>query len=224
LDNVYVLSENPEAFALAKRYCVSQKDTVGLILNEGKCKEHDLWHVKMGTASIEMLGACIGTKHARQMFLENKIAEVEKILGRLKQLPGQAAQYLMRHSTSNKLRHLLRAMELQDLHETLATLDSLHYGVIDSIRGIHHANEKGIHDREIMSLPCKLGGLGIISHEDTQPFARKASLAVSRGELIQRGVSSVRDLIELAIIKESEGMTNEQNPYRQDGPLPLVED
>jgi len=75
-----------------------------------------------------------------------------------------------------------------------------------------------------MGLPNILGGLGILSHKETQPFARQASLDLARNELVKRKVVTRNGMVELAEQYTREGVPNDANPYRQVGPLPDAND
>ena len=76
----------------------------------------------------------------------------------------------------------------------------------------------------IIGLPIKLGGLGVLSHKETQSFAREASLALSRNELLKRQLTTRNKMVELAEQHVSEGGQDEDNPYKQVGPLPYAAD
>ena len=82
-----------------------------------------------------------------------------------------------------------------------------------------------VHETDIMGLPHRMGGLGMYSYEEIQPLARKASLAASRNELIQRGLLSSKQFMEgLAEQMQIKGVSDDDNPYRQIGPTPTMED
>ena len=75
-----------------------------------------------------------------------------------------------------------------------------------------------------MGLPGNMGGLGIYSYSELRPLARRASVSASRNELIQRELSSSQLLVQLAELKQNEGVPDDHNTYRQVGPAPTVED
>ena len=81
-----------------------------------------------------------------------------------------------------------------------------------------------VHETDIMGLPNRMGGLGMYSYEEIQPLARRASLAASRNELIQRGLSSKQFMEGLAEQMQINGVSDDDNPYRQIGPTPTMED
>lgn len=62
------------------------------------------------------------------------------------------------------------------------------------------------------------------SYQEIQPLARTASLQSSRIELIQRELSSKQFMEELAEQMQLEGVQEADNPYRQVGPTPTMDD
>jgi len=222
LDNIYIVSTNRNVMDTAKHFCRSLEEETGFVLNEGKCKLIDLRAVKAGSVSLEILGTCIGSNEMRKAFLCDMISSVAKVIGRLKQLPKQHAFYLLRTSTSNKLRYLLRSMDLRAVNDQIENMDAIFYDTIDFLRAFE--GERIVHETDIMGLPHRMGGLGMYSYEEIQPLARRASLAASRNELIQRGLSSKQFMEGLAEQMQIKGVSDDDNPYRQIGPTPTMED
>jgi len=220
---VYIISFKQSVLEEAIEYCARIENQTGFVLNAAKCKLHDLWEVKQGGARIDILGACIGSADMRKEFLKESIERTKNILARLKQLPKQHALLMLRQSTSNKLRYLLRCMELQDNVEQVKNIDVMFYDVVDFLRGVP-SNERTNIETAIMGLPSNMGGFGIYSHRELRPLARRASVSASRNELIQRELSSKQLLVELAEMKQNEGIEEEMNSYRQVGPAPTVDD
>lgn len=223
LDNLYVISKKITVLDEAIFSCKSIENETGYFINEAKCKIHDLWEVNQGRACIEMLGACIGPTELRKQFVEDSIENVKKILGRLKQLPKQHALLMLRQSTSNKLRFLMRAMELHDIQDQVRKIDDMFYGVMDFLRCVPDG-ERTEMETNIMGLPGNMGGLGIYSHSELSSLARRASVSTSRNELIQRELSTKQLLVHLAELKQKEGIQEDANTYRQMGPIPTVDD
>jgi hypothetical protein len=119
----------------------------GFRLQPSKCQEHDL---EDAGAAIELLGSYIGPEPAR--FLEAAIqAEVAR-LPDLNELPAQHALLLVRRCLQGRLRHLRHA--------------------VLKLRG--ERTEEQPLDQALVQLPLRLGGLGILSHRDCAPHARRA--------------------------------------------------
>ena len=191
---MYIISFKQSVLEEAIEYCARIENQTGFVLNAAKCKLHDLWEVKQGGARIDILGACIGSADMRKEFLKESIERTKNILARLKQLPKQHALLMLRQSTSNKLRYLLRCMELQDNVEQVKNIDVMFYDVVDFLRGVP-SNERTNIETAIMGLPSNMGGFGIYSHRELRPLARRASVSASRNELIQRELSSKQLLV-----------------------------
>jgi hypothetical protein len=210
-------------FPDAMQYCRSTENTTGYVINEGKCKHADLWDVKQGRVRLEVLGACIGSVEMRKAFLVEHLASLSKVISRLKQLPRHHALYILRKSTSNKLRFLLRSMDLHGVDDQIASIDAMLYDTVDFLREVRQGDSQA-HEQAIKGLPGRMGGIGIYSYCEIQPFARRASLSSSRNVLVERGLSSKQKMVELAEQKQREGVGEADNPYRQVGPTPDVED
>ena len=76
----------------------------------------------------------------------------------------------------------------------------------------------------ILGLPGKLGGLGILSYTDTKQPARTASLCNSRRELIQRNLTTIQHMADLAEQLTAEGTEETMNPYTAVGQMPTVDE
>ena len=117
----------------------------------------------------------------------------------------------------------MRTMEVHDIQEEVKKIDDMFYGVVDFLRCVP-SDQRAEIETEIMGLPGNMGGLGIYSHDELSPLARRASVSASRNELIQRELSTNQLLVELAEKKQKDGVPEEQNTYRQVGPTPTVDD
>ena len=119
-----------------------------------------------------MLGSFIGPRAGRETFLRAKIAELSLNLDKLDSLHAQHALLILRLSYQQKLRHLQRCLDTSDLGHVWAELDTALWNSIISLRssdGDHRFQD------EIMSLPIRSGGMGILSHEEVAPIARAAA-------------------------------------------------
>jgi len=223
-DNTFIITSNIEMEAIAKNYIEQQKGETGYEWKASSVKTHDLWSVKEGKTSIETSGFCIGSIERRKEFLQKQVKKLEGVIHRLRQMPKQHQLLLLQQSTANKLRHLLRIMDTKGCEEQLNKIDTLIYDKVDEMRNLPVDEQRTTEETAIMGLPYNDAGLGIYSYQDTAPGARRASIAQSRVELIQRGLSSKELLIALAEQMEDQGIADEENAYCADGPTPTVEE
>ena len=219
-DDIAVVSGNDAIKAEVVRFFGDNEGRSGLKLNLQKCEDYDLLAVKKGDQSMPMLGSMIGTVEHRRAFLVAKIVEVEAIAERLKQMPKQHAALILRKSTANKLRHLLRCMDLRDLEPEVRRIDELIYNMVDHLRALSDGEARGPLAEAITNWPTRLGGLGILSHAATRGCAVEASNEASRRLLLEKGLISNQSMSDLAELLSSEGVADADNRYLQFGPVP----
>ena len=162
-DDIVVISGKEVIKAEVVRFFGDNEGRSGLKLNLQKCEDYDLTAVKEGEQSISMLGSMIGTVEHRRAFLIAKIVEVEAIAERLKQMPKQHAALILRKSTANKLRHLLRCMDLRDLEPEVRRIDELIYNMVDYLRGLPDDEARGPLAEAITNWPTRLGDLEFLA-------------------------------------------------------------
>lgn len=167
LDDVYILSVQEGALHLAQE--ALEGNPAGLSLNMRKCKEVPLREVERD--GLACLGTCVGSAAARLAFLEAKVEEQIPVLQRIKDLPGQEAFLLLRMCVSNNLRHLQRSLRTDDLPGAWSRLDSAFLAAFHHLRA--SPRRLGT-DAGLLTLPARLGGVGIFSHAEVAPHARAA--------------------------------------------------
>jgi len=219
-DDVAVVSANDAIMPEIAQFFDGNKGRTGLELNLLKCNDYDLMSVKEGEQSIPSLGSMIGTVEHRRAFLVGKIAEVEAIVEKLKQIPKQHAALLLRMSTANKLRHLLRCMDLRDLRPEVQRIDELIYSMVDHLRGLPDGEERGPLAEAITNWPTRYGGLGILGHTATRDCAVQASTEASIRLLLEKGLITNQGISDLAEQLTREGVADDDNRYLLFGPLP----
>ena len=223
-DDVAVFSGNDAIKPEIVHFFDINKGRTGLELNLPKCNTYDMMSVKEGEQSIPSLGSIIGTLQHRREFFVGKIDTVEAILQKLKQMPKQHAALLLRMSTANKLRHLLRCMDLRDLGPELQRIDELIYNMVDHLRALPDGEERGPHAEAITNWPTRLGGFGILGHSNTRDCAAQASTDASIRLLSEKGLITDQNMTDLAEQLTSEGVADADNRYLQYGPLPAPQD
>ena len=221
-DNIYVISLNPNLMQPLKQHFALQKLSTGCELRDDKCARVSLMSVKQGAAVVDTLGGCIGTKHQRQIFIEQKIQDLQKALTRLEQLPKQHSLLILRSSIAMNLKHLLRCMDCMDLTEEIRTIDNMIYTFVDRMRGVQLDTVRTDIQEDILALPMKMGGAGLSSYQTVLPCARTASLQSSRTELLQRKLVSHQHMADLQLQLSHEGVLDSNNKYNAVGPMPTA--
>lgn len=82
-------------------------------------------------------------------------------------------------SIQHKYRHLLRSLASDDLLDLWTEADDLLATAFDSIRGASASAARRSVDRSVLSLPTRLGGIGVYSNVECLPHARAAADALS---------------------------------------------
>ncbi len=172
LDDMYVLSTKPGA--LNEIYSFFDSEATSLRLNRSKCREYSLDEVK--TSGIAVLGTFVGPTDGRRSFLSAKIDKTIEKLASLtaSPLPYQHRLLLLRQCFQQDLRHLQRSLKTAELTDEWKRLDGAIQGLASSLRGRvtdMDRERREMLDRELMTLPARLGGLGLLSHEECSPHA-----------------------------------------------------
>jgi len=161
------LSTDDSALADVQRYFSTA--TTSLLLNPAKCQQVSIDHVR--EHGLLALGTCIGSRTARQTFLEDKIALQASVLTHFPLLPSQHALLLLRQCVQQNLRHLQRTLRTDDLTDLWIRLDNL---LVEAVRTLRGSTLQPSTDAAIISLPAKMGGLGLLSHQEVAPHAYAA--------------------------------------------------
>jgi hypothetical protein len=168
LDDVYVLAEDEGV--LGRVMSFFNEDTgASLSLNDRKCSESSFSDIAQG--GLMVLGTCVGSSAARQQFLASKVEGQLPALERLAELPGQEALLLLRSCLQANLRHLQRSLRTDDLVDPWTSLDD---AILGRLLAIRSSPRRLPTDAGLCSLPARLGGVGLLSHEEVSPHARAA--------------------------------------------------
>ena len=167
LDDVYILSEEPGALDSAAAFL--DGNGAGLSLNLAKCHETPLAIVAQD--GLEVLGTCIGPPDVRASFLAAQVEAQLPALSRLADLPGQEALLVLRHCLASNLRHLQRSLRTDDLPGAWDRLDE---ALLARFLAIRSSPRRLVSDAGLVSLPARLGGMGLLSHAEVSPHARAA--------------------------------------------------
>jgi len=177
LDDLYLLSEQPGALGTAEASLAN--NSAGLDLNVAKCKEVALEDV--AREGLKVLGTCVGSSDARAAFLAAKVEEQMPVLARLRELEGQESLLLLRQCISSNLRHLQRSLRTDDLVDPWTRIDN---ALLASFHHLRSSPRRLDTDAAIISLPARLGGMGLFSHAEVAPHAR-AAMAESADTLLK---------------------------------------
>ncbi len=186
IDDIYILSRSDDNSILD--IAEETLREYGLILNRRKSSTTPISIIR--SSGLEALGSIIGPLEARRAFLSRKIARFRSILDRLKHLSKQKGLLLLRGSIHLLLRHLLRTINPQGLEDLLAEIDSLILSYIRYLRGLEEEREL---DREIIALPTRNGGLGILLFLEASLDTYTTSIRLSRDFLSSRGLNRLPD-------------------------------
>ena len=171
LDDICILG-GPDSLERAKSFFQTAQPSIQL--NMTKSKLVALQDAR--TNGLQLLGTCLGPTEARERFLLAKIEAEERLFDSLINLPHQHALLLLRTSIQQNLRHLQRSLPTHDLGHLWKRLDtSLH----NALARNRSADRQGPHDPALITLPVKLGGLGLLSFETCAPLAFQAATALS---------------------------------------------
>ena len=182
LDDVYILSTSADTLSDVKEFF--EANECSLKLNVVKSFTTSIEDIKAN--GLKMLGTCLGPKEARSEFLKTKIQDLELKIGRLVGLPHQHALLLLRQCLQQDLRHLQRCLISDDLTDLWKRLDQI---IWDAALRMRSAKEiPGVDtsrlDNQLLALPVRLGGLGLLSHQICAPLAFSAARDISDNLLV----------------------------------------
>ncbi|GFZ49914.1 hypothetical protein JCM24511_07317 [Saitozyma sp. JCM 24511] len=120
-----------------------------------------------------MLGTCVGARAAREQFLQEKIDHEAATVAKLINLPHQHALLVLRVCVQQNLRHLQRSLKSDYLVHLWDKLDTILRDAVARIRGLPRPTDQL--DAAVISLPIKMGGLGILSYNTVAPHAYGAA-------------------------------------------------
>lgn len=217
LDDWYILSRQPisieqiegmiQPCPLKLNVRKSRVDTVERLRETGLCA----------------LGTCLGPLEARQRFLEEKATSWQQAIAKLSGVPKHHALTLLRQSSHLLLRHLQRSLDPEGLGEVWAAVDQTLLDVVKSLMGDVGAGCPS--DAAIISLPAKMGGLGIPRFAEMAPriypVARRQCRAVAEKivgvgwqDEVEEGVTS-SDVAEEVARETREKLLRELSPDLQ---------
>ncbi len=183
LDDVYVLSPAQELASaqgltstLEKIYSFFDSSPSSLKLNRTKCTGKTLSDIKEHGCNI--LGSCVGSPQSQAAFLASKIDKLANQVQNLASLPHQHALLLLRQCIQQDLQHLQRSLPDHPLINNQWTrLDRALWNEVRRLRGRVDQQQGDRQELEdaILSLPLRLGGLGVLSHLNVAPHALAAS-------------------------------------------------
>ena len=168
LDDLYVLSPDDGAFDDVQTFFDGRGSC--LELNITKSKSHALEDVR--SDGLDILGTAVGSSAFRSAFLRDKIKHQVGLLHQLGDLKAQHALLLLRFCIQQDLRHLQRTLKTDDLPGCWDDLDG---ALLDSALLIRSSPRRLATDADLVTLPARLGGLGVLSHTECAPLAYKAS-------------------------------------------------
>lgn len=182
LDDVYVFSNSPDTLReIANQMTFSE---LRLRLNMTKSRIYYLHEVRQ--TGLKALGSFVGPEGPKLLFLHMQLSKIRNDLEALSDLPNQHALILLRQSIQLKLRHLARTMDTTSFEEFWHEVDQALYTELRRIRGDGPNINYIPVDEQIISLPVRVGGLGITSYQDTFALAHRAMTDSARAVLKAR--------------------------------------
>ena len=172
LDDVFILSKaEGDVVQVAER--VAAESGNGLRLNVAK--SHVYTREQLTAEGMPILGTVVGGEGARRAHAEKIAAElasgVERLL-QLTELPRQDVLLLLVQCIQQKHRHLQRQLDGTGLAWFWDAMDqTLQRGIL-RLRGDPEDAEVDALSRELITLPDRLGGLGLASYAECQGPAR----------------------------------------------------
>ena len=172
LDDVFILSKaEGDVVQVAER--VAAESGNGLRLNVAK--SHVYTREQLAAEGMPILGTVVGGEGARRAHAEKIAAElasgVERLL-QLTELPRQDVLLLLVQCIQQKHRHLQRQLDGTGLAWFWDAMDqTLQRGIL-RLRGDPEDAEVDALSRELITLPDRLGGLGVASYAECQGPAR----------------------------------------------------
>jgi len=175
LDDVYILSKTDETLEEVTDFF----DVAWTSLKLNPEKSSIVSVDRINATGIKMLGSCVGPPSVRRAFLKEKIAEVEQKIEKLVDVPHQHGLLLLRQCMQQDLRHLQRCLVTDDIEMEWDKLDSIIWKAALRLRSSADPTDSTERDQTILSLPVKLGGLGLLSHSTCAPLAFAAASETS---------------------------------------------
>jgi hypothetical protein len=164
LDDIYVLSPDDQAFSEVQDFFDGRGSS--LQLNVAKSKSHSLADIRR--SGLELLGTAVGGPAFRRSFLEAKVDHQVGLLRSLGDLKSQHALLLLRFCIQQDLRHLQRTLRTDDLPGVWDDLDA---ALLDAALLLRSSPRRLDTDADLVTLPARLGGLGVLSHAECAPLA-----------------------------------------------------
>ncbi|KAL0239344.1 hypothetical protein GEMRC1_012133 [Eukaryota sp. GEM-RC1] len=122
---------------------------------------------------FEALGSAIGdVDYQKQFFINHLEKKVKPLLFNLKGLPKQVKLLFIRHCINSKLMYFCRTLEPEAIHEDLLLFFNDLVNYIFHLFKIPHSFAR----RQLLSLPIKLGGMGITNLSVINSVAYHCSL------------------------------------------------
>lgn len=171
LDDVYILSTNQTTMEDVTSFFAGRQSTIKL--NPAKCKTVSLSEVREN--GLEMLGTCVGSREAREIFLKAKADRQVAKLDNLHELPHQHALLLLRQCLQQDLRHLQRSLKVDDIADAWGILDDRLRLEVRWLRGNRDEDGESEKDGRLIPLPVRLGGVGVLSYVDCAAHAYAAA-------------------------------------------------
>ena len=184
LDDVFILSK-AEGDVVQVAEHVAAESGNGLRLNVAK--SHVYTREQLASGGMPILGTVVGGEAARRAFADKMAAELAGSVHRLFQLtelPRQDVLLLLVHCIQQKHRHLQRQLDGTGLAWFWEALDQSLQRAVLRLRGDPDEMEVDLLSRELITLPDRLGGLGIASYAECQAPAR-ATMQETADEILR---------------------------------------
>jgi len=172
LDDTYALSKGEGTLVNIRDWWEERGSSVRL--NAGKSVEVGLDAVRDG--GMKVLGTAVGSSAFRSDFLERKVDQQLALLDKLPDLPSQHALLLVRMCLQQDLRHLQRSLKTDDL---AGCWDRLDERLVRAVLLLRSSPRQLDTDKDLITLPTRLGGMGVLSHSECAPLAYAASVESS---------------------------------------------
>jgi hypothetical protein len=164
-DKIYILSNAPSPWRTSK---LSSQVPAPYLTQHGQYQDNGLEEDR--EAGLQLLGSCIRPTVVTERLLEAKMAAEEALLAKLVHLHHQHALLVLRQYLRQNLRHLQRSLRSDDLGHLWERLDA---SLANSVRRIGAAAFTALSqtvDNALITLPVRLGGLGILSFTTCSPL------------------------------------------------------
>jgi hypothetical protein len=169
LDDIVILTNDPSTIDHVAAFLSSCRSS--LSLNQSKSTIDHIDDIR--STGITLLGTAVGSKEFRRAFLKKKVSGQVQLLDQLPSLAFQPALLLLRQCIQHNLRHLQRCLKTIDMPHCWDELDR---ELQHSLLVLRSSPRSLPTDSQIISLPTRLGGLGILSFDEVAPHARAAAL------------------------------------------------